>query len=383
MTSTTPATVQHTHRKTRWPLPPKKSPPTKPPPSRRPLTRASTSRFEDRLQCQFGSQMDQFQSKTQKMLDNITKSFQQLPLPAQAPQPVPQPDQHLTTTRSRSAHQGRPSKSLPMQSTSSSTSSEWTFSPTSTTTITSRNISTFQTTSPTISTSFQGQIYIYFILYISLSLSLTCTTYDYSTSTCSLTSSPTTFRTSPSQSPTESFTSTSPIPSPRPNPTRRPKSSPPPSLSPDRVAQRSHGGSTEDTDQEGAAPIRISDFEKPTSWLVDYNKDADKDPKHTRLCPGPNTGRLLPGCFLSTVGTMGSWHPWGPVGDSLSRLGWGYVPRWTPLALWWTSLWDLSTWVAYQTVGSCAPMQILPADVRHPFMLRLSCHVRQPGVILP
>ena len=149
-------------------------------------------------------------------------------------------------------------------------------------------------------------IYIFYIIYISLSLSLTCTTYDYSTSTCSLTSSPTTFRTSPSQSPTESFTSTSPIPSPRPNPTRRPKSSPPPSLSPDRVAQRSHGGSTEDTDQEGAAPIRISDFEKPTSWLVDYNKDADKDPKHTRLCPGPNTGRLLPGCFLSTVGTMGS-----------------------------------------------------------------------------
>ena len=66
------------------------------------------------------------------------------------------------------------------------------------------------------------------------------------------------------------------------------------------------GGSTEDTDQEGAAPIRIADFEKPTSWLVDYNKDADKEPKHTRLCPGPNTGRLLPGCFLSTVGTMGS-----------------------------------------------------------------------------
>ena len=26
---------------------------------------------------------------------------------------------------------------------------------------------------------------------------------------------------------------------------------------------------------------------------------------------------------------------------------------------------------------------ILPADVRHPFLLRLSCHVRRPGVILP
>ena len=26
---------------------------------------------------------------------------------------------------------------------------------------------------------------------------------------------------------------------------------------------------------------------------------------------------------------------------------------------------------------------ILPADVRHPFLLRFSCHVRRPGVILP
>jgi hypothetical protein len=46
------------------------------------------------------------------------------------------------------------------------------------------------------------------------------------------------------------------------------------------VAQRSPGRSTEDTDQEGVAPIRIADFAKSTSWLVD--EDADKDPKRIK-----------------------------------------------------------------------------------------------------
>ena len=45
---------------------------------------------------------------------------------------------------------------------------------------------------------------------------------------------------------------------------------------PDRVAQRSPGRSTEDTDQEGVAPIRIADFAKSTGWLV------DKDPKRIK-----------------------------------------------------------------------------------------------------
>lgn len=38
-------------------------------------------------------------------------------------------------------------------------------------------------------------------------------------------------------------------------------------------------------------------------------------------------------------------------------------------------------WRTKQSDLMCA--QILPADVCHPFMLRLSFHVRQPGVILP
>ena len=38
-------------------------------------------------------------------------------------------------------------------------------------------------------------------------------------------------------------------------------------------------------------------------------------------------------------------------------------------------------WRTKQSDFMCA--QILLADVRHPFMLRLSFHVRQPGVILP
>ena len=85
MASSTPATCTSQHPPPDTPPPTaKKSPPTKPPPSRRPLTRTSTSGFEDRLQRQFDSQMDQFQSKTQKMLDSIKKTFQQPVLPAQA-----------------------------------------------------------------------------------------------------------------------------------------------------------------------------------------------------------------------------------------------------------------------------------------------------------
>ena len=163
------------------------------------------------------------------------------------------------------------------------------------------------------------------------------TLYNHSTSTCPLTSSSTSFCASPSQSPTDSFTWTSPNvadpfaeiepdaieteinmalwnseaapdnvtlspfdldnlasralrylliltnqtktklttcpQSPRREDQKNPRLHRYP---PDRVAQRFSGGSTEDTDQEGAySPIRIPDFARSTSWLVDY-QDADK-----------------------------------------------------------------------------------------------------------
>ena len=65
-----------------------------------------------------------------------------------------------------------------------------------------------------------------------------------------------------------------------------------------------------------------------------------------------------------------------------SRLGWRYVPG-QP----YQSVMDLLETTGRSGARSsrtlCVLYTILPADFRHPFMLRLSCHARQPGVILP
>lgn len=116
MASPTPATCTSQHPPPATPPTAKKSPPTKPPPSRRPLTRTSTSGFEDRLRRQFDSQMDQFQSKTQKIRCWTTsrRPFNSLYFPHKL-KSGQQLDQHLAMTHSRSAHRRHPSRSRPSQ----------------------------------------------------------------------------------------------------------------------------------------------------------------------------------------------------------------------------------------------------------------------------
>ena len=82
--------------------------------------------------------------------------------------------------------------------------------------------------------------------------------------------------------------------------------------------------------------------------------------KHSSCGPngylGPNAGGLFPSCFPSIVGTMGSWHPWRSVGDSLSRLGWWHG---TPPTLWWTSLRPIDLSGAPINRTSCSPRSFL------------------------
>ena len=72
----------------------------KTPSLRRPLIRATAPDFEDRIQRQVDSRMDQLQSKTREMLDNITKSLQQPTSSVPAPQ-------HRSTIRPITTY-GRP-----------------------------------------------------------------------------------------------------------------------------------------------------------------------------------------------------------------------------------------------------------------------------------